>query len=235
MKIPSAHEPLLSGQVYRHIATGHSCYDTRMSTNPPRRRYSHDERAKAVAAVAANNGSVHGTAKLLGVPETSLRQWVRGDRHPELLPLSEFYKRELAQRFEDLIPRLLDIVDAKMHEMSGYQAMLASAICVDKWLLLTAEPTEATRTRGESVRAREFGARYNSLHAGDAVMGLSEDALAEARKLLGELCADRSKEHERGSCGIDQLSKAGSRSGERMDSTASAKEKGERNAAEFDQ
>ncbi len=158
-----------------------------MSANPPRRRYSHDERAKAVAAVAANNGSVHGTARILGVPETSLRQWVNGERHPELLPLSERYKRELADKFEGLVWRLLDIVDEKIDELTPYQAMLAAAICTDKWLLLTAEPTEATRTRGESVRAGEFGARHNSLHAGVSGMTISEAAIAEARKLLDGL------------------------------------------------
>ena len=177
-----------------------------MSTNPPRRRYSHDERAKAVAAVAANNGSVNGTARLLGVPETSLRQWVRGERHPELLPLSERYKRELADKFEGLVWRLLDIVDEKMDELTPYQAMLAAAICTDKWLLLTAEPTQVTRTKGGSVRFREFGARYNSLHAGNAVMGVSEAAIVAARKLLGELDTNLAQEQEPGSCGNGQTS-----------------------------
>jgi transposase-like protein len=45
----------------------------------PKRRYSDEDRA---LALAANAGNAKLTARQLGIPETSLRHWRKGDRHP---------------------------------------------------------------------------------------------------------------------------------------------------------
>jgi hypothetical protein len=112
----------------------------------PRRSYSKNERAAAVAAVAANNGSVHGTAKILGIPETSLRQWCSGDRHPELLPLSERYKKALADKLGHFADLAIGVALKKIDELSAYQAVICASIAIDKWLLLTDQvPTRRRR------------------------------------------------------------------------------------------
>jgi hypothetical protein len=134
-----------------------------MRTNPPRRRYTHDERARAVAAVAANNGSVHGTAKLLGVPETSLRQWVSGERHPELLPLSERYKMELADKLARFADLAIGIALKKINELSAYQAVICASIAIDKWLLLTGQMPARSRQGKTPEQDAETSARLASL------------------------------------------------------------------------
>jgi transposase-like protein len=53
-----------------------------------KRRYSDQDRAAAVAAVTANGGNIQRTARQLGIPETSLRQWVKAERHPEAAQMS---------------------------------------------------------------------------------------------------------------------------------------------------
>jgi transposase-like protein len=121
-----------------------------------RRRYTLDERARLVAAVAANGGNVNATAITFGVPETSLRQWVRGDRHPELLSVSELHKKELAAKFEHVVELCLDVAESKVTELSPYQAIVVASIATERALQLRGElPVGRRRKAAEDRRDEE--------------------------------------------------------------------------------
>ena len=53
-----------------------------------RRRYTDNERAAALTALAANCGNVERTARELGIPRKTLAQWARGQRYPEAAQMS---------------------------------------------------------------------------------------------------------------------------------------------------
>jgi transposase-like protein len=48
-----------------------------------RHHYTDEQRANALAALAANGGNANRAAKELGIPVRTLRNWGKGDRHPE--------------------------------------------------------------------------------------------------------------------------------------------------------
>jgi hypothetical protein len=158
----------------------------------PRRRYTTIERGAAVAAVAANSGSVHGTAKILGIPETSLRQWCNGRRHPELLPLSERYKKELADKLAHFADLAIGVALKKVNELSAYQAVICACIATDKWLLLTgqmpsrrrrgAAPVQDAGQSGQLACLRKaYGAKPT-----DPPPEPSEEDYEDARRLLAQ-------------------------------------------------
>src|SRR5262245_50044886 len=86
------------------------------------RRYTDIERARALAAVAANGGDIPLTARQLGLPENTLRQWNDGTRHPEASGLAEQVKVPLADTFECLARQLLDMVKAKLESLPADKA-----------------------------------------------------------------------------------------------------------------
>ena len=153
-----------------------------MSANPPRRRYTNNERANAVAAVAVGGGSVHGTAKKLGIPETSLRQWHKGQRCRQVLPLSEQKRLELADRFEEVIHQAVEVVVEKLSEASAAQAAVIAGIACDKMLLLRREGAVAASERGGDGHTMNSDVNATSL-------SLSASAIAAARVLLDQVVA----------------------------------------------
>src|SRR5262249_55527258 len=103
------------------------------------------------------------TARQLGIPENTLRQWHDGTRHPEASGLAEQAKVPLAERFEALVFRLLDIVEAKLDQLPADKAMLAAAIATDKMLLLRGQPPP-DRPNG-TVRVTVVAPRIDQLQA----------------------------------------------------------------------
>lgn len=139
-----------------------------------KRRYSDDERAAAVAAVAANGGNVERTAELLGIPESTLRQWVKGDRHPEAAVMSDGKKGELADRLEAIAWKLADAIPGKIPATGLQQLATTLGIVVDKMQLLRNRPT--TINRAERATDDDLGSLTD-----DEL----ERRLAEARSRAG--------------------------------------------------
>jgi transposase-like protein len=108
-----------------------------------RRRYSDNERAEALAMLAANGGALERTAAQLGIPEATLRHWATGRRHPGPVHLYGEKKAQLSGRLEDLAHLLLDEMarPAKRRAASLQQAATSFAIAVDKMRLLREQPT----------------------------------------------------------------------------------------------
>lgn len=102
-----------------------------------RRRYSDDERALALAALAANRNNLRRTARQLGIPRSSLVSWRSGDRHPEAAESATLKKRELALALEETVWKLLDgISPAMIARASLLDVMKTAGIAIDKMLAL---------------------------------------------------------------------------------------------------
>lgn len=123
-----------------------------------KRRYSDEERAAALAALKANRGNLTLTARQVGVPLTTLRQWSTGDRHPEATQMSIEKSRDMAQALQDLAWKLIDALPDKIEGATLNQTATALGISIDKARLLRDEPTQITKTdvtRRIADRAKE--------------------------------------------------------------------------------
>lgn len=128
----------------------------------PRRTYTDDERAAAIAAVPTFGGSINATACALGIPERTLNQWVNGDRCAHLLPLSDRKRLELAEKFEHLAELALDVSITKIGDLDAKSAAITAAVATDKLLLLRGEATAITehRSEGEEQKREAIRQRY---------------------------------------------------------------------------
>jgi len=116
--------------------------------------YTDDQRANALAALAANGGketpgAISLTARQLGMPDRTLRQWANAERRPQALALSEQRKGDLASAFEVIAWQILDSIcpeDFKKEPLS--RRMVAAAIAVDKMRLLR---EQATHLSGQTM------------------------------------------------------------------------------------
>jgi transposase-like protein len=131
----------------------------------PKRRYTDDERATALAALAANGGNVSRTSREQGVPEVTLRQWSSGARHPEALQMSEGKKAPLADAFEAVAARCLKhVTDEKLAETGAVDLLKTAGIAVDKARLLRDQATEIVNSRGSLThRIEQYTAAFISV------------------------------------------------------------------------
>src|SRR6266851_1738917 len=107
-----------------------------------KRTYSDEQRGNALAALAANGGNVGRTARDLRIPEATLRQWARGQRHPEAVQMSEQKKGPLADRLEELAHALVDdLLKADGRQGTVQAKTTAIGIVIDKVQLLRGKPT----------------------------------------------------------------------------------------------
>lgn len=107
-----------------------------------RRRYSDEDRANAIAALAANGGNVNLTAKQLDIPATTLKHWADGTRHAESAQLGEQKKGPLADRLELVAWKLAESLDGKIEAAGLQQTATSLGIVIDKMQLLRNKPTE---------------------------------------------------------------------------------------------
>lgn len=123
--------------------------------------YSEDYIAEALAAVDANGGNVNGTAKQLGIAESTLRKWKTRaskitDRREAIARKGEVKKASLADRLEEIAWALAADLDDRLKRNKASLANTATAfgIVVDKMRLLRGEPTIVTEQRSEEYRDR---------------------------------------------------------------------------------
>lgn len=108
----------------------------------PKRSYSDDDRAMALAMLAANGNNLKRLARDAGVPESTLRCWRDGERHLEARADAQRMFAPLADAFENLARRLLAAVtDEKLAEANVVDLMKCAGISVDRMLLLNGSPT----------------------------------------------------------------------------------------------
>jgi transposase-like protein len=107
-----------------------------------KRRYSDDERAACLAALAANGGDVAKTARETGVPDPTLRCWAKGTRHPEALQMQEGKRLPLADMLEDLAYRAARTSRRGLRHVKADRAAVVMGIAIEKMQLLRGQPTE---------------------------------------------------------------------------------------------
>lgn len=145
----------------------------------PRRRYTDEERANALAALAANGGNVQRTAEQLGIPQITLHNWARGKRHPEASQMGERKKGPMADRLEEIAWQLLEAIPGKIDGATLATTATAMGIAIDKARLLRGEPTAIEETRN-AARLALLRERYASLDDPNASHDNGHDASPDA-------------------------------------------------------
>jgi hypothetical protein len=117
----------------------------------PKRTYSDDFIAHALAMVKANGGNVLKTSLELGIPRLTLYGWYRQTRRntPEIEQLQHEKAANLAKRFETAAGLYLDhaMDPVSIGVLNGLEATKAAAINVDKMQLLRGQPTSIVEER----------------------------------------------------------------------------------------
>ncbi|MEM8558373.1 MAG: hypothetical protein AAGG50_11175 [Bacteroidota bacterium] len=125
----------------------------------PRRHYSDEQRAEALAALDANRdqngeGGYTATSRQTGIPRGTIRRWDEDRDRAAPAQLRHEKKAGLADRLEALAHDLINDL-AKPERRVGNVKDVATAIgiAVDKARLLRGESTEITETRSvEHIR-----------------------------------------------------------------------------------
>ena len=141
----------------------------------PRRRYSDDERAAALAALAANGGDLRRTARELGIPFSTLKTWAR-KRAPGVSESSLTEKKaDLAQLIREQVCLLLLASAGKIDGARLGEVWTAVGIGIDKLQLLLGQATSIVRREEEALsddylvrRTADLGAKLRLLRPGDA-------------------------------------------------------------------
>ena len=141
-----------------------------------KRRYSDEDRANALAALAANGGNVSKTARDLDIPEPTLRCWATGERHPEALQMRDGKMADLADRLEEVAWKLSDAIPGKIGKASLKDTAISLGITVEKMRLLRDKPTSISKDATEpdlSALDDEELRQYERLHR--KLAGLPEE------------------------------------------------------------
>lgn len=115
-----------------------------------RRWWTDDERESILAAVNSNGGDVAKTARQLGVPDSTIRCWVKGHRCPEALQLRNEKNGDLANACEEIAWQFAAVIPRKIDDAPLNQCAVSFGIMVDKMRLLRGEYTNFGRTESVS-------------------------------------------------------------------------------------
>ncbi len=126
----------------------------------PQRSYSENEKAAALAALAANAGNVSHTARQIGIPAKTIENWSRGQVHADVARTGEEKKIDLADKLELVAHKLADAMDGKIADASLQQVATSFAITIDKMRLLREQSTSIT---GKQLSDAERMARLGAL------------------------------------------------------------------------
>ena len=99
--------------------------------------YGDEQKAEALAALAANGGNVSLTARQLGMNRTTLRLWSLGQGAGERVSVICHQKKGgLADRLEAVAHQILDLLPGKLDGASVSQLSVALGVALDKLLKL---------------------------------------------------------------------------------------------------
>lgn len=105
------------------------------------RRYSDEDRATALAALAANGGNVQRTAGQLNVPERTLSYWSK-TTGAHVAKLCGEKKGTLADQLESIAWKLVETMPSKLAKANLTQVATALGIVIDKARLLREEAAD---------------------------------------------------------------------------------------------
>jgi hypothetical protein len=123
-----------------------------------KRQYTDNDKAGALAALDANNGNVNRTARQIGIPRTTLIEWMY-NRHvsSDVSDIRQEKKVSLAEKFEQLAEKLVDDLIIRVGQGKFVEEATAAAIAIDKMQLLRGAPTsisDVTQHTNEERAAR---------------------------------------------------------------------------------
>ncbi len=127
------------------------------------KHYTEKERAAALAALEINKGVVARTARELGIPRSTLNEWVSENRHHKKEAVEEEMpaaRADLAERLDRIAHSILDFIPAALPEAQLKELTVALGIVVDKKQLLRGQPTQI---HGEHLTDDERAARVAAL------------------------------------------------------------------------
>ena len=112
----------------------------------PRRRYDDKFRASAVVMLEAagypgKEGALMEVARHLGMPHNTLRNWYHAERNPPPSELRQHIKKSLVEMLDDIAYKLVGAMPSKIIDASLQQTATSLAIVIDKYQLLTGQPT----------------------------------------------------------------------------------------------
>jgi len=107
------------------------------------REYSTEDRLAALAALEANKGNAYKTAQLLDIPIQTLNSWKQDALSADSVEVRQ-HKKSLADKFEDLAHKLVDVAPDFINADKTTLSMVATAagIATDKAQLLRGQPTQ---------------------------------------------------------------------------------------------
>ncbi len=134
------------------------------------RQYSEDDKATALAALAANDGNVLRTAQDLGIPEPTIRKWKNGQGVvQEVVQKCERKKEELSSIFDRAARVYLEhaMNPETLARVGGKDAIIAAATATDKKQLLNSLPTtiHGTKDMTDDDEAKHLDAIRKRVHA----------------------------------------------------------------------
>ncbi len=108
-----------------------------MAKPKPKRRYTDEMKAEALAALTANAGDLSKTAREMNLPRKTLESWARGLRGEVPANMCQAKESDLASRFEEFVGKVLDLTtDDDIKKAPLDKRMVAAGIAVDKAALL---------------------------------------------------------------------------------------------------
>jgi transposase-like protein len=111
-----------------------------------KKTYSDEDRANALAALAANAGDVKATASQLGMPFKTLQNWSKGKGiNADVANIGPQKKKDLAAKLDAVAHRLADAIGGKIKAASLQQTAVALGITIEKARLLRDRPTSITQ------------------------------------------------------------------------------------------
>jgi hypothetical protein len=105
-----------------------------------RRSFTHAERVAAVLMLNDAGASIRGTACQLGIPETTLRRWVTGERAPSARTAAPAHREQLSEMLQDAFWACAGLIDGKVGHASLAQCAKAMGIFLDKMIQLRWRP-----------------------------------------------------------------------------------------------
>jgi transposase len=169
-----------------------------VAATAPKRTYSDRERGAALALLDFNGGVIDRTAKMLGIPASTLGEWANGRVSDAVKDEADGARKDLRDKCEEAAHQILDqIMERATQGMKERDSLkdwtMSFAIIIDKKQLLNGDPTNINGTVA-SDRKAEYEALVDRVlkRATDAgeqvtresIIGMIVERKPEAREYL---------------------------------------------------
>lgn len=111
-----------------------------------KRQYSDNDKAAALAFLDFNKGNVQRSAKALGIPNSTLDEWVKGrNQNAEVSDLRNDKKVDISTLIDAAVRDMVSASEGKLSTANFQQLWTGVGIAVDKMQILKGEPSSITK------------------------------------------------------------------------------------------